>query len=31
MELKEKYGIDFLMEINEILAILNQEDELDRR
>jgi len=31
MELKEKYGIDFLMEINEILAILNQEEELDRR
>jgi len=31
MQLKEKYGIDFLMEINEILAILNQEEELDRR
>jgi hypothetical protein len=31
MDLKEKYGIDYLMELQYILSILNQEDELDAR
>jgi len=31
MDLKEKYGIDYLMELQYILSILNQEDQLDAR
>ena len=31
LELKEKYGLDYLLEIQYILSILNQEDELDAR
>lgn len=31
IELKEKYGLDYLLEIQYILSILNQEDELDAR
>lgn len=30
-ELKEKMGLDKLMEIHNILAIVQQEEELDRR
>lgn len=29
LELKEKYGMDYLVELQYILNILNQEDELD--
>ena len=31
LELKEKYGLEYLMEIQYILSILTQEDELDAR
>ena len=31
LQLKEKYGIEYLSEISEILAIFQQEDELDSR
>jgi len=31
LELKDKYGVEYLNEIAEILSIFNQEDELDSR
>jgi hypothetical protein len=31
MALKEKYGMEYLLDISEILAIFQQEDELDSR
>jgi len=31
LALKEKHGMIYLNELNEILSILNQEDELDRK
>lgn len=31
MELKEKYGMDYLLELQYILNIINQEDALDAR
>jgi len=31
LELKEKYGLDYLLEIQNILNILMQEDQLDGR
>lgn len=31
MELKEKYGMDYLIELQYILNIINQEDALDAR
>lgn len=31
LELKEKFGLDYLLELQYILSIFNQEDELDVR
>jgi len=31
MALKEKNGLQFLMDLHEILSIIQQEEELDRR
>ena len=31
MALKDKYGMEYLLDISEILAIFQQEDELDSR
>ena len=31
LALKEKYGIEYLSQLSEILAIFHQEDELDSR
>jgi len=31
LALKEKYGIDYLSQLSEILSIFHQEDELDSR
>jgi hypothetical protein len=31
LELRDKYGMEYLMEMQYILSIINQEDELDAR